>query len=85
MKVDQGRVYIATDVKDLYDWMTGHFDSFPLFQRLTKEEETVDEMVPKLFDSTEEGKKVTRMGGEKFIAVYRRIPDPCQSENDSES
>lgn len=76
MKINIGRVYIATDVKDLYDWMTSHFDSFPLFERVSKEQESLDPIVPKLFDSTEEGKKVTRMGGDKFIAVYRRIPDP---------
>lgn len=80
MKIDTGRVYIATDVKDLYEWMTGHFDAFPLFERLSKEDESMDPIVPKLFDSTEEGKKVTRMGGEKFIAVYKRIPDPLQSD-----
>ncbi|KAI1294726.1 tRNA (guanine-N(7)-)-methyltransferase [Halotydeus destructor] len=68
-------VYIATDVEELYDWMCGHLSSHPLFVRLSEEEQKEDPVVPKLFDSTEEGKKVTRNGGDKFIAVFRRIED----------
>ena len=74
------RVYLATDVKDLYDWMVGHFNSHPLFQQLDSESMNEDEVVGKLFDSTEEGKKVTRNGGQKFIAVYVRIDDPYYSQ-----
>jgi hypothetical protein len=29
-----------------------------------------------LFESTEEGQKVTRAKGEKWCAVFRRVPDP---------
>lgn len=35
-----------------------------------------DVVVEKLYESTEEGKKVTRNSGEKFLAVFRRIEDP---------
>jgi hypothetical protein len=31
-----------------------------------------DIIVPRLFDCSEEGKKVTRNGGDKFLAVFRR-------------
>lgn len=34
-----------------------------------------DPIVPKLYESTEEGQKVTRNKGDKFLAVFRRIPD----------
>ena len=70
------KVYIATDVKDLYDWMTDHLTRHPLFQSLEQTEIDSDPVVPKLFESTEEGKKVTRNGGQKFVAVFRRIDDP---------
>jgi tRNA (guanine-N7-)-methyltransferase len=73
-----GLVYIATDVKELYEWMTNHFIAHPLFQSLEQHEIDSDLIVPKLFDSTEEGKKVTRNGGQKFIAVFRRIEDNFQ-------
>ena len=75
---DAGRVYVATDVKDLYDWMTGHLEEHPLFQRLPVTEESNDPVVPLLFESTEEGKKVTRMGGNKYIAVFTRLPNPLE-------
>lgn len=71
-----GRVYVATDVKQLYDWMVEHFTNHPLFAALGAEEQETDPIVPLLFDSTEEGKKVTRMEGDKYIAVFVRISDP---------
>ena len=75
-----GLVYIATDVQQLYDWMTDHLTRHPLFESLTQSEKDSDPVVPKLFDSTEEGKKVTRNGGQKFIAVFRRIEDKFPNE-----
>jgi len=79
-----GLIYTITDVKDLHDWMVDHLDAHPLFQRLTDEECAKDLIVTKLYESTEEGQKVTRNNGDKFLAVYRRIEDPvsltqCQS------
>jgi len=70
-----GLVYLATDVQQLYEWMKNHFLAHPLFESLEQSEIDSDLIVPKLFDSTEEGKKVTRNGGQKFIAVFRRIED----------
>jgi len=35
-----------------------------------------DPIVEKLYDSTEEGMKVTRNNGDKYCAVFRRIQDP---------
>ncbi|VDP10310.1 unnamed protein product [Heligmosomoides polygyrus] len=71
-----GIVYTITDVKDLHEWMVQHLSEHPLFERLTKEEEELDPVVPLLFESTEEGQKVSRNEGEKFPAVFRRKPDP---------
>ena len=69
-----GKVYIATDVMDLFDWMQKHFTQHPLFQEDADKDQ--DPVIPLLFESTEEGKKVTRMGGQKFAAVFTRIQDP---------
>ena len=44
------------------------FSSFPF--------QADDPIVPKLYESTEEGKKVTRNEGDKFLAVFSRIADP---------
>lgn len=67
------RVYFVTDVKMLFDWMYEHFKRFPLFEELSKEEIEQDIIVPHLFDSSEEGQKVTRNRGEKFYSVFKRI------------
>lgn len=74
------KVYIATDVKDLFDWMQGHFAQHPLFREDPDKDQ--DPVLPLLFESTEEGKKVTRMGGQKFAAVFVRIQDPRNASAD---
>lgn len=77
----EGIVYTITDVKDLHEWMVSHFDQFPLFSRISDEELKSDPVVEKLYTSTEEGQKVTRNKGDKFVAVYRRIADPYDTSN----
>ncbi|KAL2837922.1 hypothetical protein BJY01DRAFT_220442, partial [Aspergillus pseudoustus] len=47
-----------------------------LFERLTQEELCRDECVKVMMDSTEEGKKVSRNKGNKYVAVFRRKEDP---------
>ena len=42
-------------------------------------EQDEDPVVFKLYESTEEGKKVTRNNGEKFAAVFTRIADSKNS------
>ncbi|CAI4231001.1 unnamed protein product [Auanema sp. JU1783] len=71
-----GLLYTMTDVEELHNWMVEHLTEHPLFERLTKEEEAADPVVPMLYESTEEGQKVTRNEGDKFPAVFRRISDP---------
>lgn len=43
--------------------------------------QVADPVVDKLYESTEEGKKVTRNKGDKFLAVFRRIADPYIATN----
>ncbi|ESW98590.1 tRNA (guanine-N(7)-)-methyltransferase [Ogataea parapolymorpha DL-1] len=68
-----GVVYTITDVKDLHEWMVSHLDEHPLFERLSKEWEDQDPCVAIMRESTEEGKKVARNNGDKFVACYRRV------------
>ncbi|PSN35443.1 hypothetical protein C0J52_22995 [Blattella germanica] len=79
LELFQAIVYTVTDVKDLHDWMVKHFVEHPLFVRLVEEELNSDPIVEKLYDSSEEGQKVTRNKGDKFLAVFRRIPDPYET------
>ena len=47
-----------------------------MFERLSEEEESTDRCVEIMTNATEEGKKVTRNNGSKYIACYRRLPNP---------
>ncbi|KAL9549222.1 tRNA (guanine-N(7)-)-methyltransferase (tRNA(m7G46)-methyltransferase) [Mucor bainieri] len=71
-----GILYTITDVKDLHLWMVKHLDEHPLFEKLTDEECENDPAVPHVRTATEEGKKVARNQGDKYLACYRRIEDP---------
>ncbi|KAL9066095.1 MAG: hypothetical protein Q9157_007257 [Trypethelium eluteriae] len=75
-----GKVYTITDVEDLHEWMVERLGSHPSFERVSREEEEEgegqDELVGVMRRETEEGKKVERNGGKKFVAVFRRVEDP---------
>ncbi|XP_049858456.1 tRNA (guanine-N(7)-)-methyltransferase isoform X1 [Schistocerca gregaria] len=73
-------VYTVTDVRDLHEWMVQHFTEHPLFVRLSDDDIKDDPVIEKLYDSSEEGQKVSRNHGEKFLAVFRRVPDPYISK-----
>lgn len=75
-----GDVYVLTDVRELFRWMTRHLAAHPLFRRLDDADVALDPLVPRLWDCTEEGQKVTRAGGEKYLAVFRRIIAPAEGE-----
>ncbi|CAG8602593.1 22992_t:CDS:2 [Gigaspora margarita] len=68
-----GIIYTISDVKDLHEWMVKHLDEHPLFERIPDEEVEKDPVIPFVRTDTEEGKKVERNKGEKFLACYRRI------------
>lgn len=71
-----GIVYTITDVRDLHDWMKSHLDAFPLFQAVDEDTLRVEGKGPILdavYTSTEEGKKVERNKGDKWLACFRRI------------
>lgn len=71
-----GLVYTITDVKDLHDWMVLHFDAHPSFERVSQEDQEADPLVKVMSMETEEGKKVTKNNGVKFVALYKRLEDP---------
>eukprot|EP00455_Lapot_gusevi_P046607 TRINITY_DN6157_c0_g2_i1.p1 TRINITY_DN6157_c0_g2~~TRINITY_DN6157_c0_g2_i1.p1 ORF type:complete len:271 (-),score=74.71 TRINITY_DN6157_c0_g2_i1:20-778(-) len=68
-----GIIYTISDVLDLHQWMASHLEQHPLFQRLTEEELANDPAVEAMTNGTEEGQKVTKAGGSKYLAVFRRI------------
>ncbi|RYP72928.1 hypothetical protein DL769_004328 [Monosporascus sp. CRB-8-3] len=72
-----GIVYTITDVEDLHNWMVQHFEAHPLFERVPVEEQEADPSVSIMRTETEEGKKVERNKGQKFVALFRRLEDPA--------
>ncbi|KAI1078057.1 putative methyltransferase [Whalleya microplaca] len=75
-----GIVYTITDVEDLHDWMVAHFEAHPAFERVPEEEQEADTCVGIMRTETEEGKKVERHQGQKFVALFRRLEDPLWDE-----
>lgn len=71
-----GIVYTITDVRDLHEWMKLHLGAFPLFESVDENSlrrEGKGSILDAVFTSTEEGKKVERNKGEKWLACFRRI------------
>lgn len=68
-----GRIYSITDVEELHLWNVKHMDEMKLLRKLTDQELKADICVELITEETEEGKKVTRNGGKKFVAVYEKI------------
>ena len=71
-----GIVYTITDVRDLHEWMKSHLEAFPLFEPVTEEAlrgEGKGPILDAVYSSTEEGKKVERNKGEKWLACFRRV------------
>ncbi|KAF5382129.1 hypothetical protein D9615_004198 [Tricholomella constricta] len=71
-----GIVYTITDVQDLHEWMRSHLEAFPLFEHV--DEETLraqgkGPVIDAVYTSTEEGKKVERNHGKKWLACFKRI------------
>lgn len=56
--------------------MVKHLSAHPLFERLNDSAMKTDSVVEMLYNSTEEGQKVTRNKGSKWAAVFRRLFDP---------
>ena len=63
-------------VEDLHNWMVSHLGAHESFERLSREEVESDKCVEFMKMETEEGKKVERNKGEKFVALFRRRADP---------
>ena len=78
MLAPNAMLFQITDVPDLYNWMQMHLEKHPLFERVPDEQLSDDDQAALgcVKSETEEGKKVTRNGGGRQWATWRRIPDP---------
>lgn len=69
-----GIIYTITDVEDLHKWMVQHLEEHPLLERKLKQWEQDDNCVQLMMNSTEEGQKVERNKGNKYVACFERLP-----------
>ena len=78
-------MYTITDVEELHQWMVAHFVAHKSFERVTDVEVESDICAQVMRRETEEGKKVERNGGKKFVACFRRVKDPPWPGEEEES
>ncbi|KAL7422112.1 tRNA (guanine-N(7)-)-methyltransferase (tRNA(m7G46)-methyltransferase) [Cryptotrichosporon argae] len=71
-----GILYTVTDVKDLHEWMALHLERHPLFRRIPDGDLADDPILEAARTATEEGRKVERNGGDKWVACFTRLDDP---------
>ena len=67
-----GKIYVITDVKELYDWEVDHLEMHPLFEKVPDEEAKGDPCIEFMTKGTDEAKKVIRNEGSMWYAVYRK-------------
>jgi tRNA (guanine-N7-)-methyltransferase len=58
--------------------MAHHLHKHPLFEYIPTEELKDDPILEAARTATEEGKKVERNGGDKWVACFRRLPNPAE-------
>lgn len=68
----------CVDPEDLHEWMAHHLHAHPLFEYIPTEELQDDPVLLAARTSTEEGKKVERNKGDKWVACFRRKDDPTE-------
>lgn len=71
---EDGIAYTITDVKDLHDWMVEQFQAHPLFKQIDHD---LNDPVIIAMCNTDEGRKVTRNNGSKYIALFQRLSNPA--------
>jgi len=67
-----GKIYVITDVKELYDWEVEHLELHPLFEKVSEEETKADPCIKFMSEGTDEAKKVIRNEGSMWYAVFRK-------------
>jgi tRNA (guanine-N7-)-methyltransferase len=68
----KGKIYVITDVKELYDWEVEHLEMHPLFERVPEPEVEADPCIRFMSKGTDEARKVIRNQGSMWWAVYRK-------------
>ena len=78
-------MHTHTAVEELHHWHMEKLTEHPSFERIPDDELAGDVTVAAITNETEEGKKVERSGGKKYLCVFRRLPDAQVFETTKES
>ena len=70
---NSGRIYFITDIEEYFFYALNKFEKHSLFKKIDKNILEKDEFYPLIFDSTEEGQKVSKNKGGKFSFVYECV------------
>jgi tRNA (guanine-N7-)-methyltransferase len=78
-----GRLYVITDVPDLFNWEVAHAGAHPLFARVPQALADADPAVAAMRGATEEAHKVAREGrtGDVQWAVFERVAGGAVAED----
>jgi tRNA (guanine-N7-)-methyltransferase len=71
-----GKLYMVTDVQELHEWHVAKASAHCLFHRIDDTVAREDPGVTLMMNETEESKKVERLGGKKYFAVFERVEIP---------
>jgi tRNA (guanine-N7-)-methyltransferase len=80
---EDGRVYISTDVQELFEYMVGCFEKHPLFARVPETEAMEDPLFDVIIEETEESRKADMKGGSKHRAIFVSVMQSNGSEKGS--
>jgi len=69
---NKGRIYSITDVENLHNWNVETIQSNPCFRKMY-EEEYKDDVCIECMKNTDEAKKVKKINGKMYIAVFERV------------
>ena len=67
-----GRLYIITDVEELYIWERSMLNQNKCFKEMSKEDVEKDEFTA-FMKNTNEARKVIKNGGKMFYSIYERV------------
>ncbi len=78
---NKGRLYIITDVKELFDWEMCNIKQNGNFKELSKEEIEKDIFVD-FMKNTNEGKKVQKENREMWYSVFEKVDSKIKTVNE---
>ena len=75
----KGKLYIITDVKELFDWERRVLGQNPCFKEISSKEEVDKDPFTQFMKNTNEARKVIKSKGEMYYSIYERVEPKIQT------